>query len=78
MEQAAVRATAAAGLLRLARHRDEAVPVELFHRVALTLQDPVLEVRRGVAAKLHRAICWLQVRFLAMSEHLRLVGIILF
>lgn len=38
MEQAAVRLTAAAGLLRLARSHDEAVPVALFHRVALTLQ----------------------------------------
>ena len=38
MDQAAVRLTAAAGLLRLARSHDDAVPVALFHRIALTLQ----------------------------------------
>ena len=38
MDKAAVRLTAAAGLLRLARSHDDAVPVALFHRIALTLQ----------------------------------------
>ncbi len=38
MDQAAVRLTAAAGLLRLARTHDGALSVPLFHRLALTLQ----------------------------------------
>ena len=38
MDQAAVRYTAGAALLRLARHHDDRIPVDTFHQLSLTLQ----------------------------------------
>lgn len=57
MDQAAVRLTAAAGLLRLARSHDDAVPVALFHRIALTLQVQCTTLLVPSAAHCHEQPC---------------------
>lgn len=57
MDMAAVRFTAAAGLLRLARSHDDAVPVKLFHRLALTLQVITDCCRLHIAGMQRSQVC---------------------
>ncbi|KAL4420139.1 hypothetical protein ABPG77_010355 [Micractinium sp. CCAP 211/92] len=57
-----VRYSAVCGLLRLARSYDSAMPSSLYANLALTFQEPLVETRRAMTAKLARAVGWLTNR----------------
>ncbi|KAL4458690.1 hypothetical protein ABPG75_013555 [Micractinium tetrahymenae] len=57
-----VRYSAVCGLLRLARTYDSAMPASLYANLALTFQEPLVETRRSMTAKLTRAVGWLTTK----------------
>lgn len=57
-----VRYSAVCGLLRLARAYDHAQPASLYANLALTFQEPLVETRRAMTAKLARTVGWLTAR----------------
>lgn len=57
-----VRYSAVCGLLRLARAYDAAMPAPLYANLALTFQEPLMEPRRAMTAKLQRTVTLLAGR----------------
>ncbi|KIZ01095.1 hypothetical protein MNEG_6868 [Monoraphidium neglectum] len=61
-QEGAVRLAAARAVLRLVRRHDVRLPQPAYCLAALTMQDPVVDVRRLFAAKLAAAIHYFNVR----------------